>query len=257
MEIIGGKYVRKTDFHNSSYFKKINNHIDACLLLIERLIKLNKDSLKIVAETLKVPDYIIDFRIEQFRYYHEALAGIYYGCYSLKNVYETSTIMNFKGIDTTIGIALITQERYISFMGIVNMSSIFEFTRNNYEKNIKGKPYYEKMKGKYRGLGESQELLNNFRNTIHSNGIWEREKPLTYSIRAGRIEIKNGEVIVYDYWKLYRIVKDCIELSKLMALDNKANLIRDTRLSQGKEKIVVFDGGEELRKFFENYKAPE
>jgi hypothetical protein len=51
--------------------------------------------------------------------------------------------------------------------------------------------------------------------------------------------IKNGEPILIEMWFLYRLIGDCIKLSKLMALDNKPTFYRETHLVNGGEKVVV------------------
>lgn len=248
------KYIRRVDFHASAEFKKINNKIDTCLRLIERLVKLNKECEEEVIQKLKVENYIIDYRIEQFRFFHQILAGIYYGCYSLKHVYDISTMMNFRKVDTTIGIALTTQQKHTIFAALVQMSSMFEYTRKDYEKNIKsekGESYFEKLKTKYPSLGHSLELLNNFRNTIHSNGKWSKDRPLEYTLQKGKVTMQKGDHLDYDHWTLYKIFRDCIELSKLLALDNEPNFERETRLRVGEDKVVVLNTSIDLEKLLD------
>src|SRR5436853_281325 len=159
------KYISKTDFYKEPEFIKINKHIDTCLILLERLIYYNNDCRKTVATQLDIDSHIIDYRCDQFRYYENILKGIYYSCYSLKFVYDTSTFMNFKGIENRIGETIENQRRYITFSAIVNLSGIFEYTRKVYEKNISS-PYFENLKKEYSDKADSLELLRNFRNTI-------------------------------------------------------------------------------------------
>ncbi len=236
------KYITKKGFLNGKEFAKINRHIDTCLSLLERLISFNHDCRKQVADELIIDEYIIDYRSDQFLYYENALKSIYYSCYSLKYVYDISTFMNFKAIENTIDDILEIQRRDITFTSIVKLSSIFEYTRKVYEKKIIGKNYFEKLKSKYSDKVHSLELLSNFRNTIHSNGKWDTENKkgdLRYMLRVGEQIIKSGVTFKYDHWKLYRIVKDCLELSKLMALDNEAEKTRATRLEINGQKLTV------------------
>jgi len=235
-------YISKSDFHEGKQFAKINQHIDTCLKLIENLILLNNQCRIEVVEKLKVDNHIIDYRIDQFGYYDNTLKSIYYSCYSLKSIYEVSTYMNFKKIDNTIGNTLNNQRSYITFNAIVKLSSIFEYTRKVYEKNITKGPYFEKLKNRYSNKVDSLDLLNSFRNTIHSNGKWKpknKKDNLEYDLREGLQVIKPGETFTYDHWKLYRIVKDCLVLSKLMALDNEALRLRETRLEVNGQKLSV------------------
>lgn len=252
-------YISRVDF-NERHFKKINRKIEVCLKLIERLVKFNKECEEEVIAKLNVENYIIDYRVEQFQYYHQTLAGIYYGCYSPKHVYDISTMMNFNKVKTTIGIALATQQSHITFAGIVQMSSMLEYTRKDFEKNIKGSKgsnYLELLKEKYPKLGSSLELLNHFRNTIHLNGKWSKDKPLEYHLRNEKVSIKKGEQLQYDYWTLYKIVRDCIELSKILALDNEPNFIRETRLRNGGDKAVVLNTKIDIKKLFEDSRSSE
>lgn len=218
------KNISRQDFHTGKSFVKINRHIDTCLSLIERLIIYNHECRSSVSGKLRITSYPIDYRSDQFAYYENSLKSIYYSCYSLKYVYDISVLMNMQNVGSTIGLTLENQRRDITFTSVVKLSSIFEYTRKVYEKNISGSRYFEKLKTKYAAKVDSLELLNNFRNTIHSNGKWDIENKkgnLTYSLRAGEQVIKSGEIFKYDHWKLYRIIKDCLELSKLMALDNE------------------------------------
>jgi len=237
---IKATYVRKTDFHESKEFLKINRHIDTSLRLIERLVKYNDECLKEVQEQLQVENYIIDYRIDQFKHFKETLSAIFYSCFSLKYVYDISASMRLFQLDTTIGLTLRSQTRTITFNCIIQMIGIFEFTRKRFEQEIKGKKYYSALKEKYPKLGESLELLTNFRNTIHSNGIWEKKTLLEYNLQTGPIAIKEGEPILVEIWLLYRLIWDCIKLSKLMALNNKPAFYRETRLINGGDKVVVF-----------------
>lgn len=239
------KYISKTEFHNGKQFAKFNKHIDTCLTLLERLISYNSECRIKTTEKLQVEKYIIDYRIDQFGYYENTLKSIYYSCYSLKHVYDISTFMNFKKIDNTIGETLENQRRYITFTAIVKLSSMFEYTRKVYEKNIKvkkGESYFDKLRTKYSEKVDSLELLNNFRNTIHNNGKWNPKNStnnLTYKLREGEQVIKPGDTFIYDHWKIYRIIKDCLELNMLMALDNEAERLRHTRLEINGEKLAV------------------
>ncbi len=83
------------------------------------------------------------------------------------------------------------------------------------------------------------------------------DKPLEYSLRTGNITIKKGEHFLVDHWKLYRIVRDSIELNKLMALDNPPNKLRDTRLKAGDQKLVVLQTNIDFRKLFDTLNVPE
>ena len=251
------KYVRKEDFHKSAIFLKINRDINTCLKLIEKLISVNKTIWKEVTEELKIPNHIIDYRIEQFGYYENTLKGIFYSCYSLKYFFEISTRMNFGSIHNTLGQTLDNQRRYITFNAIVKLSSIFEFARREYERTVEGKNYYDKMAKKYSDLARSTELLNNFRNTIHSNGIWGRKSPLEYDLREGRQVIQSGEPIKYDHWKLYRMVKESLELHKILALENKALNLRKLKLSVNGQQLAMLEtdlNPKDLDKIFENKK---
>lgn len=235
-------YISKIDFHNGEQFVKINEHIDTCLTLLEKLIKFNLDCKFEVNNIFNIENIIIDYRIEQFDFYNENLKSIYYSCYSLKHIYDTSTFMNLKGIENTIGETIENQRAYITITAIVKMSSIFEYTRKVYEKNITGSFYFEKLKIKYSDKVDSLQLLHNFRNTIHSNGKWYPKKKsdyLIYNLREGEQIIKTGDTFKYDYWKIYRIIKDCLELNKLMALDNEEERLRKTRLNIDGQTISV------------------
>ena len=235
-------YISSSDFHTGKQFTKINKHIDICLTLIGRLFKFNEKCRNEVIENLQIKNYIIDYRADQFNYYDNTLKSIYYSCFSLKYVYDISTFMNFKKIDNTIGFTLDNQRAYITFTAIVKLSSMFEYTRKIYEKNISGKHYFDKLREKYFDKIDSLELLNNFRNTIHSNGKWEPKSNvdnLIYSLREGEQVIKPGDTFKYDHWKIYRIIKDCLELNKLMALDNEAERLRQTRIEINGQKLSV------------------
>lgn len=232
-------YIRKADFHESKEFLKIDRHINTSLRLIELLVKYNDECLKEVQEQLQVENYIIDYRIDQFKHFKETLSAIFYNCFSLKYVYEISASMRLFQLDTTIGLALKSQIRSITFNCIIQMVGTFEFTRKKFEQEIKGSNYYNALKEKYPKLGESLELLINFRNTIHSNGIWEKKTPLEYKLQKGIITIKEGDPILVEMWLLYRLIWDCIKLSKLMALDNKPAFYRETHLTNGGEKVVL------------------
>ena len=150
--------------------------------------------------------------------------------------------MNLKNIENTIGDTLENQKAYVTFTGIVKLSSIFEYTRKIYEENIASGSYFSNMKNKYSEKAESLELLNSFRNTIHTNGDWHpknKKDNLVYKLRSGEKIIKPGQPFEYDHWKLYRIVKDCIELNKLMALDNQPKKIRQTKLEINGQRLSV------------------
>lgn len=244
------KYIRKEDFLKSDAFLKINRDIDICLILIERLLSLNRVIWKEVSDSLKIPHHIIDYRLEQFGYFENTLQSIFYNCYSLKTFYEVSTYMNFKGIKNTLGHTFNNQRSYITFNAIIRLSSVFEFTRKEYERTVKGKNYFDDMTSKYSDLARSVELLNHFRNTIHSNGIWDIERkrqPLEYNLREGKQIIKSGETFKYDHWQLYRIIKDSIELHKTLALNNKALTLRKSRLSFNNQQLAVLETGLSLK----------
>lgn len=255
------KYISKIDFHNSDEFTKINRHIHTCLTLLEKLISLNNEYRVKTREKLNISNDIIDYRVDQFNYYENTLISIYYSCYSLKNIYEVSTFMNSRKIDNTIGHTLNNQRAYITFTAIVKMSSMFEYTRKVYEKKITGNSYLDQLRNKYSDKADSLILLNNFRNTIHSNGKWKPKKNntdnLTYKLREGEQVIKPGQIFQYDHWKLYLIIKDCLELSMLMALDNEADQLRKTRYKINGKEISVLKTGlttEEWNKIFNNDK---
>lgn len=251
-------YIRKEDFHKSKDFLKINRHIDTSLRLIQRLIDFNRQCLKEVDSALQVDKYIIDFRVDQFNHYHETLSALYYNCYSLKYVYDISSMMNFRKLDTTIGIALNSQTSYITFTGIVKMAGIFEFTRKKFEQEIKGGKYYSKVSEKYPKLGDSLQLLMDLRNTIHSNGHWGKKLPLEYKLQSGQTSIKEGEKIIVEIWFLYKLIHDCIELGKLMALDNKPVFFRETHLMSGGDRVVVLQlDKESVEEIFNASKTPD
>lgn len=232
-------YIRRDDFHNGKLFTKVNKDIDTCLALISRLISQNDECLKMVVDKLKVPDYIIDYRIAQFDFYRNALISVYYSCYSLKHVYDISTYMNFKGIDNTIMETLDNQRRFNTFNAIIRLQGMFEFSRREFEETLDKKNYFQNMKEKYPEYSKSLELLNNFRNTVHNNGKWNKDNDLVYELRAGTQTIKKGRAFVYDHWKLYRIVKDCLDLHKLLALDNVEVKVRETHWQINGERIAT------------------
>ena len=243
---IDKKYISKDNFHKSSHFLKINKHIDTCLQLIERLIYQNKQCRTEVENALQIENHIIDYRVDQFGYYDNTLKSVYYSCYSLKSIYEISTYMNHREIDNTIGDTLNNQRSYITFNAIVKLSSIFEYTAKVYEQTIIGGPYFKKLKEKYSDKVDSLTLLRAFRNTIHSNGKWKpdnKKDNLVYSLREGKQTIKYGETFTYDHWLLYKLIKDCLELSKLMALDNKALPIRPMRISINGKQLGIMKTG--------------
>jgi hypothetical protein len=236
------KFISKADFHSGKQFAKINKHIDTCLTLLEKLILFNNECRIETAEKLQVESYIIDYRVDQFGIYENTLKSIYYSCYSLKYVYGISAHMNLRKIENTIGNTLDNQRADITFTAIVKLSSMFEYTRKIYEKNISGKPYFDELRNKYFDKVDSLELLNNFRNTILSNGKWlpkNNVDNLIYNLRDGEQVIKPGDTYKYDHWKIYRLIKDCLELNKLMALDNEAERLRQTRLVINGQKIVA------------------
>ncbi len=249
------KYISKQDFHKGKYYLKLDRHINTCLSLLFRLLEFNSECENEVKAKLDIEEHLIDFRLEQFGYYHQTLLSMIYDCYSLINVYDVNSYMRASGIEVTLGHLFENQRSYITFNGIVKMSSIFEYCRKEYEQTISGKGYYTKMKEKYSQLANSLELLNNFRNTIHSNGKWnfpfEKTKPdkLIYHLREGKQEIKSGEPFAYDHWQLYRLIKDGIELHKQLALSNEAVRIRKVR---GTKNIIAvklnFDINELLEK---------
>ena len=254
-------YISSFDFHNQKQFAKINKHIDICLTLIEKLIKFNTECRDEVTEKLQIENYIIDYRIDQFGYYDNTLKSIYYSCHSLKFIYDTSTFMNFKGIENTIGDTLENQRTYITFNAIVKLSSMFEYTAKIYNEKIPKGKYIIKLKEKYSEKADSLILLKKFRNTIHSNGKWHPESTLDlkeglkYKLRTGEIIIKEGEPFLYDHWKIYRIIKDCIELNKLMALDNVAKILRQTKLNVNGQKLAVLKTSmttDDLNRIFTN-----
>lgn len=195
-----------------------------------------------VKEIHKVEEFIVDYRINQFDYYNNNLKSIYYSCYSLKNVIEVNNFMQLKGIKEDAFETIERQRRYITFTAIVKMSSIFEYTRKVYEKEIPKKDYLKNLSKKYKEKSDSLMLLIEFRNAIHNNGKWVSQKGdenLTYWLREGEQELKSGDVFVYDHWKLYRIFKDCIELNKLMALDNEPLKIRQTSIKVNGQRLSV------------------
>lgn len=240
------KYIKKADFFSNKKIVKINQHIDTCLKLIEKLIFYNEKCKNEVAEKLNVEDYIIDFRVEQFDYFHITLTSIYYECFSLKHAYDISALMNVKKLtDRSILEMLDQQRRHVTFNIIVRMFSVFEFCRNDYEKKIitmaqDTKGYVEKIRKLYKSEGgESYHLLRSFRNTIHNNAIWTESAPLEYELREGKQLIKKGEFFKYDHWKLYRIFMDCIDLHIALALLNDPKEVRETRWKTKDGKIMA------------------
>jgi len=233
------KYISKDQFYKDDHFIKINHDIDICLELIIRLVKYNRTIWRQVSDKLNVPTAIVDYRVDQFGYFDNTLMSIYYSCYSLKNIFETSTFMNFKGISNTLGRTFNNQRAYITFNAIVKMSSIFEFVRKEYARTTSTKKYFDKMADEYSEHARAVELLNNFRNTIHNNGKWGRGIPLIYDLREGKQEIKKGEAFVYDHWKLYRLIKDSITFHKILALNNDALKIRLYRSPEGEQQLAI------------------
>lgn len=242
------KFISRKDFHDGEHFKKLNKHIDICLELIRHLLAYNAKCKSEVASKLQIDSYIIDYRADQFGYYENVLKGIYFSCHSLKYSYDISTSMNHSSIENGIIETLDNQRKYITFNAIVRLSSIFEYTRGVYERNVKpnkkgkGKSYFELLKERYSDKVDSMELLNDFRNTIHSNGKWNPRKgkgDLVYQLREGQQVIKTGEMFTYDHWKLYSIVKDCLELNKLMALDNETERLRVAKFEIKGKKIGI------------------
>lgn len=235
------KYISHTDFHNGDQFIKINKQIDSCLTLIKKLILFNDKCKTEVANIKNVDSYIIDYRINQFGYYDNTLKSIYYSCYSLKYVFDISTYMNLNDIGNTIGETLENQRKYITFNAIVKLYSIFEYTRGVFEKEIPTTKYFDNLKKKYGAKADSLLLLRDFRHTVHSNGKWDMEKKkgdLRYFLREGEQVLKSGDVFKYDHWKLYTMIKDCLELSKLMALDNEATKVRQTKIKVNGQNVV-------------------
>lgn len=222
------KYISRQDFHNGKEFASISGDIDFCLTLIKRLISFNSECRAIVVAKLKDETHLIDYRFCQFGYYENILKGIYYECYSLKHIYEISTFMNYKEIENTIGDTLENQRRFITFNAIIRLFSIFEFGRKEFEGEGKVENYLKKIEAKHPSLCKSLILLFDFRNTIHHNGIYKKDKDLVYYIRGGKQIIKKGEVFKYDELLLYKIIKDCLELHKLLALTKEALSIRKT-----------------------------
>lgn len=232
-------YINRKDFHESEHYKKLERRVNTCLMLIKRLIDHNQECERVVMEKWPVEAYIIDYRIDQFKLFHDTLCGIYFGCYASKDTYNASIHMNAFKIDTTIYKALLSLQKMMTLAAIVQVYSMLEFTRKDFEKNIKGKDYFTQLKLRYPGLGDSLLLLFNLRNTIHSDSKWEKDTPLVYSLLYGKVTIKKGEHFKYDYWTLYKLFRDGIELAKQMALDNAPNLIRETHLMSGEYPIVV------------------
>ena len=129
--------------------------------------------------------------------------------------------MNLEGISNHINHTLNSQKRYIIFNVIVKVSSIFEFIRHEYETTLNEKGHFDKMAIKYSDLARSTELLNNFRNTIHYNAFGGNNKPLKYELREGTQELKKkGVALEYDHLKLYRIIKESIELHNNLVINN-------------------------------------
>ncbi len=237
-------YISKVDFESSKEYQKLLDHIETCLKLIKKLIQFNERCKIEVTETLKVPGYIIDFRIVQFEFYRDILMSVYHECWSLKSIYDISTRMNERELENSIYESLYRQINYIVLSGIVQLSGSFEYARNEYEQNLNGQSnYFEKLKEKYSPYGDSLDLLRHFRNTIHSAGQWKGRKDsdeLSYKLRSGQVILKHGETIKFDFWKLYRIVMDCIELNRVMALDNEAAFIRKgTFTVNGQQAIAI------------------
>jgi hypothetical protein len=222
----------------------------------------NEECKKEVEEKLKIEKHLIDFRSEQFGFYHQAMLSMIYDCISLKNVYDTNSfIRGYLGIENTLGNLLNNQQAHVTFNGVIQMSSIFEYCRKEYEQTISGRGYYKRMKEKYSHLAESVELLNDFRNTIHSNGKWNypsnknRPDKLIYNLREGKQEIKNGEPLKYDNWFLYRLIKKGMELHKKLALSNEAMKIRKVRGSKNLVAIKLdFDINDVINNKVENDK---
>lgn len=236
------KYISREEFRKSKQFIKIDKDISTCLKLINKLIKYNEECRNEVASKLEIANYIEDYRSDQFGYYENTLKSIYFSCLSLKNIYDINAQMNFVGIGGTIGDTLENQRSYITFSAIVKMHGIFEYTRKVYEKKIPKKSYFKYLRQKYGDLTEAIDVLHKFRNTIHSNGKWQPKNGkdnLIYHAREGRQIIKPGEPFRYDHWLLYRIIKDCLHLNKLMALDNEGDRIRNTRIIVNGQKLVA------------------
>ncbi|MBL7759133.1 MAG: hypothetical protein JNK08_00395 [Sediminibacterium sp.] len=232
-------YISRKDFHESDHYKKLERRVNTCLMLIKRLIDHNQECERVVREKWSVESYIIDYRIDQFKLFHNTLCGIYFGCYASKDTYNASIHMNAFKIDTTIYKALLAHQKMMTLAAIVQVYSMLEFTRKDFEKNIKGKDYFSQLKLKYPGLGDSLSLLYNLRNTIHSDSKWEKDTPLVYRLLKGEVTIKKGDYFEYDHWTIYKLFRDGIELAKQMALDNEPNLVRNTHFNLGKHRIAV------------------
>lgn len=256
-------YISKTYFQNSSYYTKINKHIDTCLCLLERLISYNSKCKDEVAQKLNVENYIVDYRIDQFNLYENILRSIYYSCYSLKNIFDISTFMRYRGLENTFGDTLNNQVSYITFNAIVRLSSIFEHSRKEYDESIPSGNYFRNMKSVYGEKVYYLELLGEFRNTIHRNAKWFPKKKgntLKYNLRSGEQVLKQGDLFVYDHWFLYIMIKNCIELNKSMALENNAKKIRGSNLKLSGKEIAFFQtnlNSEIITEMFKNtYDAP-
>jgi len=231
-------YISRTDYNMLPEVIKNNKHIDFCLKLIKKLIDYNSECKAIVGNKHDVPNYIIDYRIVQFDLYENILKCIYYNCFSLKYVYDISTYMGFKEIkNTTIGNILEQQRKHVTFSSIVMIAGIFEDSRKEFEQKKETKNYFKDMEKKYPVQTKLFQLLNDFRNTVHSNG--KTSKELSYKTRSGTLTIKKGEVFQYDHWLLYRIIRDSIELHKLLALDNEAAMIRRANIAGVKNAAVL------------------
>lgn len=223
------KFFTPEEFHKSEPFQKLNKHIDTCASLLKKIISFNKKCQEEAQSLLQIDKHIIDYRTNQFNFYHNTLDSVLYSCLSLKYVFEINNLKSdlFDSLNHTIE----NQRSYITFNAIVKFYSILEYTRKVFDKKTTPKDYFGNLQRKYPDLAESLILLKHFRHTIHSNGKWEPKqngKNLTYNLREGKQIIKPGEVFIYDHWLLYRLFKDCIKLSLLIALDNEPNKVRST-----------------------------
>jgi len=240
------KYITKKDFYASEGYLKIRDEINLSIRLIKRLIDFNEKCKEEIAKFHGIPSYAIDNKLNQFDYYTKVLKCICYGCYSLYNVYETSTYMSHEVIHSTIYETYDDQKKHLTFSSIVMITGMLEFNRNEFESVIDRKNYFENLASKYHTLVDQYKLLLEFRNTVHSNTIWKpknNKKELVYRLRTGEITIKRGESFQFDYLTLYKIIKDSIELHLLIAKDSEmAQIIKTPYVSNGQPIVAIKTG---------------
>ena len=154
--------------------------------------------------------YRYDVRITSFGLVKMIIYCAINDCYALRNNIGKKTYLSIsREIDQVFDeqIVRLAIENYPIYNYIIRFQSIIETGTRKLPKNLKFETQLSKLNDNYKS---AEKILKAWRNTIHNNGHLAKKQ--VHSYRGKEVIIPDNGPFKFEFWTLYRISFDLIEV---------------------------------------------